>query len=321
MTTPSQPSIPSMPHAVKRFASPLNPRHRQPVYARLPLAPRNASPVPHLTSLYHFHRAGEYGDRTYPGNCGGNLIKDLLRYFKPWLPCSTHDWSAAPAATCARNWASPAGRGTSTRASMPATPQVSRARCFDFIWIHPPYWRQKLYADDPTRPVPRRRRWKHSCDRYRQLIANCAEALKPGGKLAILMGDYNDRKAGFVPLTYWTQAACLRGRPSAALHRHHPLFATVPAAARRSTAAASSLACTTSVASSRTILTTNLKGHLPMTSTDQLITDIAREHFGIPTLTPRMTDALDFHTVAVWQLKTALTAAFMEGAKAACPVR
>ena len=35
----------------------------QPVYARLPRAPINASPVPHLTSLYHFHRAGEYGDR------------------------------------------------------------------------------------------------------------------------------------------------------------------------------------------------------------------------------------------------------------------
>ena len=60
----------------------------EPVYARLPRAPGNASPVPHLTSLYHFNRAGEYGDRSYPGNCGGNLIKDLLRYFKP-LTCST----------------------------------------------------------------------------------------------------------------------------------------------------------------------------------------------------------------------------------------
>src|ERR1700691_1596860 len=55
----------------------------KPIYVCLPLAPINASPVPHLTSLYHFHRAGEYGDRTYPGNCGGNLIKDLLLYFCP----------------------------------------------------------------------------------------------------------------------------------------------------------------------------------------------------------------------------------------------
>src|SRR5712671_1797426 len=60
------------------------PEREQPLYARLPRAPKTASPVPHLTSLYHFHRAGEYGDRSYPGNCGGNLIKDLLRYFKPF---------------------------------------------------------------------------------------------------------------------------------------------------------------------------------------------------------------------------------------------
>ena len=59
-------------------ASPAEAEPAKPIYARLPLAPSNASPVPHLTSLYHFHRAGEYGDRSYPGNCGGNLIRDLL---------------------------------------------------------------------------------------------------------------------------------------------------------------------------------------------------------------------------------------------------
>ncbi len=69
----------------------------KPVYARLPLAPVTGSPVPHLTSLYHFERAGEYGDRGYPGNCGGNLIKDLLLYFKPGLVLDplcyqTHNW-------------------------------------------------------------------------------------------------------------------------------------------------------------------------------------------------------------------------------------
>jgi hypothetical protein len=56
---------------------------RQPVYAQLPLAPITASPVPELTSLYHNAEAGDYGDRSYPGNCSGNLIKDLLRFFQP----------------------------------------------------------------------------------------------------------------------------------------------------------------------------------------------------------------------------------------------
>ena len=69
----------------------------RPVYARLPRAPITGSPVPHLTSLYHFHRAGEYGDRNWPGNCGGNLIKDLLNYFKPALVLRPNERSAAPA--------------------------------------------------------------------------------------------------------------------------------------------------------------------------------------------------------------------------------
>jgi hypothetical protein len=43
----------------KRFAPSAPPEPNQPVYARLPFAPRNASPVPHLTSLYHFSRTGE----------------------------------------------------------------------------------------------------------------------------------------------------------------------------------------------------------------------------------------------------------------------
>jgi hypothetical protein len=52
----------------------------RPVYARLPLAPKTGSPVPHLTSLYHFDDDGRHRDRKWPGNCGGMLIKDLLNY-------------------------------------------------------------------------------------------------------------------------------------------------------------------------------------------------------------------------------------------------
>ena len=42
-------------------------------------------------------------------------------------------------------------------------------------------------------------------NRYRQFIRNCAKAMKPGGKLAVLMGDYMDREEGFIPLTYFTK--------------------------------------------------------------------------------------------------------------------
>jgi hypothetical protein len=45
--------------------------------------------------------------------------------------------------------------------------------------------------------------------RYGQFIRNAAKALKPNGKLAILMGDYCDREIGFVPLTYHTKRLAL----------------------------------------------------------------------------------------------------------------
>ena len=180
------------------------PEPQQPLYARLPRAPINASPVPHLTSLYHFHRAGEYGDRSYPGNCGGNLIKDLLLYFKPGLtfdPCC----GSGTASDVCRELGIPClafdihdGFDACDPKEFPAS------QMFDFIWAHPPYWRQKLYADDP-RDLSRSPTLEHFLRRYGQFIRNCARSLNSAGKLAILMGDYSDFEAGYVPLVYWTK--------------------------------------------------------------------------------------------------------------------
>lgn len=174
-----------------------------PVYARLPFAPVNASPVPHLTSLYHFHRAGEYGSRSYPGNCGGNLIKDLLRFFHPASVFDPMTGSGTCRDVCRELavdcWSSDLHQDVD---ACDAT-QFPRGR-FDFCWIHPPYWRQKLYTNDP-RDLSRTPTLEAFLERYRLLIENCAGALVPGGKLAILMGDYSDREAGFVPLVHHTK--------------------------------------------------------------------------------------------------------------------
>ena len=75
---------------------------------------------------------------------------------------------------------------------------------FDFIWSHPAYWRQKLYADDP-RDLSRSPTLSDFLRRYGQFLRNCSRALKPGGHLAVLMGDYCDREEGFVPLTFHTK--------------------------------------------------------------------------------------------------------------------
>jgi hypothetical protein len=181
------------------------PRPEQPVYAKLPLAPKNASPVPHLTSLYHFNRAGEYGDRSYPGNCGGNLIRDLLVFFKPEGIVLDPMAGSGTCADVCRELGIPCMSWDIHQGIDACDPQgFGPDASFAFIWSHPAYWRQKLYANDP-RDLSRAPTLEDFLRRYGQFIRNCAAALTAGGKLAILMGDYVDREAGFVPLTYHTK--------------------------------------------------------------------------------------------------------------------
>jgi hypothetical protein len=181
------------------------PARQKRIFAELPMAPQNASPVPHLTSLYYNTEPGPYGDRGYAGNCGGNLIRDLLLYFKPSgqildpmagsntcrdvcdeldLPCVSTDIHQDFDACDPRGF--------------------SVAETFDFIWAHPPYWRQKLYAAD-SRDLSRAPSLDAFLERYGQFFCNCAAVLSPGGKLAVLMGDYCDSSEGFVPLVYHTK--------------------------------------------------------------------------------------------------------------------
>lgn len=180
---------------------------RAPVYARLPMAPVNASPVPHLTSLYHFHRAGDYGDRRYPGNCGGNLIRDLLRFCNARSVFDPMQGSGTCADVCRELQIS--CKSVDIHMGFDAADphgfsEIAPPQGFDFIWAHPPYWRQKLYANDP-RDLSRAPTLDAFLTLYRQFIRNCTDVLAPRGKFAVLMGDYSDREAGFVPLVYHTK--------------------------------------------------------------------------------------------------------------------
>jgi SAM-dependent methyltransferase len=195
---------------------------RKQVLAELPMAPINASPVPELTSLYHNTHRGEYGSSDWPGNCGGYLIRDLLRFFQPSNVFDPMSGSGTCRDVCKElnitYVSSDIHDGIDAcdpKLFMGEDAPFPR-RSFDFIWIHPPYWRQKLYADDP-RDLSRCPTLEAFLDRYTALIGNLNYALKPGGTLAILMGDYADREAGFVPLTYHTKRIAFE----CGLKQHH----------------------------------------------------------------------------------------------------
>ena len=125
--------------------SPVEAPIRRTLYAKLPLAPITGSPVPELTSLYHSATAGNYGDRKYPGNCPGNLIRDLLRYFQP---TSVFD-PMTGSGTCrdvARElpvecWSGDihAGFDLCDPRNFYGEEAVLGAERFEFAWLHPPY--------------------------------------------------------------------------------------------------------------------------------------------------------------------------------------
>jgi hypothetical protein len=200
---------PTNPHYAARLrrSSPVRtPKPDQPVYARLPQAPITRSPVPHLTSLYHFHRTGEYGDRKWPGNCGGNLIKDLLTYFKTkGVVCDPMSGSGTCEDVCKELGIPCMAWDIHQNLDACDPAGFAAGETFDFIWAHPPYWRVKVYADD-ERDLSRAPTLAHFLRRYGQFIRNCKNALNSGGKLAILMGDpANDPDEGYVPLVWHTK--------------------------------------------------------------------------------------------------------------------
>jgi hypothetical protein len=170
--------------------------------ARLPQAPRTGSPVPELTSLWHDDDPGTWGQRSYPGNCSGTLIHALLRFYSPRRTYDPMSGSGTCAEVCTDLgidcWSGDIHHGQDACEPPPASER------FDFVWLHPPYWRQKLYASDP-RDLSREPTLEGFLARYAQLLRASAVALEPGGRLAVLMGDYQDREAGFVPLVFWTK--------------------------------------------------------------------------------------------------------------------
>lgn len=174
-----------------------------PAIAVLPRAPKNGSPVPELTSLYHKSARGPYGSPSYPGNCSGELIKDLLLYFKPKHVLDPMTGSGTCDDVCDELQISHYSDDLRTGFDACDWSSYPPAR-FDFIWLHPPYWRQKQYSDDP-RDLSNAPTVQDFLDGYKQLIENCEGVLDDGGKLAVLMGDYEDRDAGFVPLAYHTK--------------------------------------------------------------------------------------------------------------------
>lgn len=180
-----------------------------PTTVALPAAPINASPVPWLTSIHSAQGRGNYGSSAYRGNCGGHLIRDLLQYFRPRTVFDPMTGSGTCKDVC-RELHIPCVSADIRQGFDAAEPShYPQDAAFDFVWMHPPYWRQIVYSQDPrdlsTAPT--------AADfyvRFRQVMRNCKAVLAPGGKIAVLIGDYYDlQQRRMVPLVHMTKDIAL----------------------------------------------------------------------------------------------------------------
>jgi DNA modification methylase len=193
-------------------STPLPPvNHRAAPYPHKPIhhpaTPLNGSPVPWLTSLHATWRRGPYGRANYRGNCSGYLIKDLLRYFAATRVLDPMTGSG----TC-RDVCQDLGiecHSFDLRHGQDANDWTSYRDIgqFDFVWLHPPYWRQIVYSDD-ERCLSTAPTLADFIYRLRGVLRKCRSVLSDDGKIAVLMGNYSDH-GRFMPLVHYTMKAAL----------------------------------------------------------------------------------------------------------------
>lgn len=157
----------------------------------LPATPKTTSPVPNLTSIHSTPVRGPYGDARYPGNCGGHIIRDLLLFFRPESVFDPMTGTGTCMDVC-MELRIPCKSGDVRKGFDASDPKSFEGiGAFDFIWVHPPYWKMKIYSGDP-RCLSNAPDMTQFYLRLRQVIRNCRDVLSPNGKIAVLMGDYFD---------------------------------------------------------------------------------------------------------------------------------
>ncbi len=151
-------------------------------FVELPAAPINGSPVPELTSIHAVKSRGPYGSNRYRGNCGGYLIRNLLRYFQPTRVLDPMSGSGTCGDVC-RELGIEHQTMDIRRGQDAGDPQsYEHIEPMDFVWMHPPYWRMIRYNEDP-RCLSNALTLDDFLDRMQMVLRNTRRVLHPKGKI------------------------------------------------------------------------------------------------------------------------------------------
>jgi len=149
-----------------------------------------------LTSILSYSNRGKWGRADYPGNCSGYVIKELLEHFKPKQFVEVFAGGGT-----GRDVAQELGYKDSIHldlnpiwggwnALLDEVPVNS-----DFIFSHPPYYNIILYSgsiwgDKSVDDLSRATSYRDFIYKLDFVNEKLYDSLSPGGRLAILIGDF-----------------------------------------------------------------------------------------------------------------------------------
>jgi hypothetical protein len=155
-----------------------------------------------LSSVVSYPDRGPWGDKAYRGNCSGWLAKDLILRFKVQSVFDPAEGSGTVREVVdginKHRGKEIQYEGRDLRQGWDILTSPLPASQFDMAWYHPPYWDIIQYSRD-SRDLSNSLTLEEYESRLNQSAKRLFQAIRPGGILAILIGD--KRKNGtYYPL-------------------------------------------------------------------------------------------------------------------------
>lgn len=141
----------------------------------------------HLKSVVEYVDRGPWGKSSFPGNCSGYLLVDLIDYFQPKSVLDPMEGSGTTGDVCFDMSDIPY-KGLDLVTGFDLVQDDVDGE-FEFIFWHPPYWGGTDYDVDHPNNLSRCSSYEEFLKKLRICMDKLIRALTSEGHLAILYGD------------------------------------------------------------------------------------------------------------------------------------
>lgn len=145
-----------------------------------------------------YEKRGPWGKSEFRGNVSGHLINDLLDTYEPKNLMDVMEGSGTARDVARGRDLSYLGydlaqghdiMNAATRTRIQAdVDKLTDRTGMDFVFWHPPYWQMVMYSNDPRDFS--KMAYPIYLVKMREALRHQAKYLAPGGRIAILLGDY-----------------------------------------------------------------------------------------------------------------------------------